>query len=275
MQRVEESQKRTTYELDNLAETTRHQEDTFMEEDALLETRNNHDDVTELATQNGLLDYVDLLQHVNRSVKYHSSLNSTSDDNQDDEVQASHDGAARKWSQPVQMYLIIVVTAFGAMGQGWSQTGINGANLYWPELFSLGADTSRNNLIVGIVNAAMYLSNGLIGAWLVAPLNTALGRRGATFVAALVSAMASILCGLTQDWVQLLLCRLLLGIGLAIISSTLNVYAAESAPAAIRGGLAVSWQMFCAFGIFTGFVANALVDARQGVRVPGRFSISC
>lgn len=39
--------------------------------------------------------------------------------------------------------------------------------------------------------------------------------------------------------------------------STVSVFAAESAPAYIRGGLAVSWQMFVAFGILAGFVANA------------------
>lgn len=36
----------------------------------------------------------------------------------------------------------------------------------------------------------------------------------------------------------------------------MNVYAAESAPAYIRGGLAVSWQLFTAFGILLGFLAN-------------------
>ena len=39
-------------------------------------------------------------------------------------------------------------------------------------------------------------------------------------------------------------------------ASTVSVYAAECAPANIRGGLAVSWQMWTAFGIFVGFTAN-------------------
>jgi MFS family permease len=64
---------------------------------------------------------------------------------------------------------------------------------------------------------------------------------------------------MTQNWQQLLFFRLVLGCALGVVSSTLNVFAAECAPAVIRGGLAVSWQAFCAFGIFVGFVANVVV----------------
>lgn len=58
---------------------------------------------------------------------------------------------------------------------------------------------------------------------------------------------------------MLLILRLILGTGMSINSSTVSVFAAESAPAYIRGGLAVSWQMMTAFGIFLGFAANVSV----------------
>jgi MFS family permease len=76
----------------------------------------------------------------------------------------------------------------------------------------------------------------------------------------------SILClianlgsGISANWPQLLFSRLILGLGLGINASTVSVWAAESAPKQIRGGLAVSWQQWTAFGIFLGFVANAAV----------------
>lgn len=137
---------------------------------------------------------------------------------------------------------------------------MNGANLYFPEAFGIDAKTPQNALILGLINCGIYFSNGLLGSWLVAPLNNRLGRRGAVFWAAIVSLLSNIGGALTQDWKQLLFFRLVLGCGLAIISSTLNVFAAECAPATIRGGLAVSWQMACAFGIFVGFVFNVAVD---------------
>ena len=42
-------------------------------------------------------------------------------------------------------------------------------------------------------------------------------------------------------------------------ASTVPIYAAENSPAAIRGGLVMSWQMWTAFGIFLGTCANLAV----------------
>lgn len=64
---------------------------------------------------------------------------------------------------------------------------------------------------------------------------------------------------LSQTWPVLLVFRFGLGVGLGLNASTVSVLAAESAPSSIRGGLAVSWQMFTAFGIFLGFIANVVV----------------
>ncbi|KAF1973250.1 MFS transporter [Bimuria novae-zelandiae CBS 107.79] len=179
----------------------------------------------------------------------------------EDETRAVRAESESKWRQPLRLYLIIVVTVLGAMEQGWVQTSMNGVNLYLPKAFSIDADTPRNDLILGVINSGIYLSNGLLSAWLVTPLNKRLGRRGAVFSAALCSLFSNIGGALTQNWQQLLLFRLILGCALGVISSTLNVFAAECVPAAIRGGLAVSWQMFCAFSIFVGFVANVAVYA--------------
>ena len=97
------------------------------------------------------------------------------------------------------------------------------------------------------------------GAWLSDPINNRLGRRGAVFSGGLLCLVSNLGSSLSQSWPQLLISRLLLGLGLGINASTVSVYAAECAPATIRGGLAVSWQMWTAFGIFLGFVVNAAV----------------
>ncbi|KAF2107723.1 hypothetical protein BDV96DRAFT_505682 [Lophiotrema nucula] len=175
------------------------------------------------------------------------------------EIEAVRAETDRKWRQPWLMYLAIAASALGAIGQGWAQTSMNGANLSIPTAFGIDANTSRNNLILGFINSAIYLSNGLLGAWLVAPLNRRLGRRGAVFAAAVISLITNVGGALSTTWQQLLFFRLFLGCALGVISSTLSVFAAECAPTAVRGGLAVSWQMFCAFGIFLGFVANVVV----------------
>lgn len=59
---------------------------------------------------------------------------------------------------------------------------------------------------------------------------------------------------------ELLACRILLGIGMGAKASVVPVFAAEVAPAHIRGSLVMNWQLFDAFGIFLGFTANLAVS---------------
>jgi hypothetical protein len=46
---------------------------------------------------------------------------------------------------------------------------------------------------------------------------------------------------------------------MGIKSSTIAVFAAEGAPAAVGGSLVMGWQLWAAFGIFLGFCANIAV----------------
>jgi MFS family permease len=73
------------------------------------------------------------------------------------------------------------------------------------------------------------------------------------------SLLAPLGSGLTQKWGQLAVCRVLLGVGMGLKEVTVPVFSAEIAPASVRGGLVMSWQIFTAFGIFLGFVANLCV----------------
>lgn len=65
--------------------------------------------------------------------------------------------------------------------------------------------------------------------------------------------------GLTQAWGQLVATRVLLGIGMGLKEVTVPVFSAENAPTSIRGGLVMSWQIWTAFGIFLGTLANLAV----------------
>jgi MFS family permease len=88
------------------------------------------------------------------------------------------------------------------------------------------------------------------GCWLSDPLNHYLGRRGTIFFSAIFCFFPVIGSAVSQSWEQLFVTRLLLGIGMGAKGSTVPIYAAENAPAAIRGALVMTWQMWTAFGIF-------------------------
>lgn len=90
-------------------------------------------------------------------------------------------------------------------------------------------------------------------------MNHWLGRRGVIFIAALFSLLAPIGSALVQTWPQLVVCRILLGIGMGLKEVTVPVFSAENSPTNIRGGLVMSWQLWTAFGIFAGVVANLVV----------------
>lgn len=88
------------------------------------------------------------------------------------------------------------------------------------------------------------------GCWLSHPLNHRLGRRGTIFFSAWFCFLAVIGSACVQTWVELFICRLLLGVGMGAKAATIPVLAGESVPAAIRGTLVMGWQLWVAFGIF-------------------------
>lgn len=62
--------------------------------------------------------------------------------------------------------------------------------------------------------------------------------------------------------------RFFLGFGIGPKSATVPIYAAETTPPGIRGALVMQWQMWTAFGIMLGYVADLMffkVSDRPGV----------
>ncbi|MDI1489628.1 MAG: hypothetical protein OHK93_000825 [Ramalina farinacea] len=187
------------------------------------------------------------------------------------EREALRNEVLHKWRQPGALYFTVILCSIGAAVQGWDQTGSNGANLSWPVDFGVpdtpdptvgpvaGTDYDKNSWIVGVVNSGPYIGSAFIGCWCSDPLNNYIGRRGTIFFSAVFCFLSVIGSAVTQNWWQLFITRLLLGVGMGSKASTVPIYAAENCPAAIRGGLVMSWQMWTAFGIFLGFCANLAV----------------
>ena len=221
--------------------------------------------VTDFARHNDLTDIEDLLQK-GALVAQNPADFDTVEGLTDFEREALKDEVVHKWRQPRAMYFTVILCSIAAAVQGWDQTGSNGANLSWPVEFGVPdsappgqpdpPNIEYNEWIVGLINAGPYIGSALLGCWMSDPLNNYIGRRGVIFFSAIFCLLAVIGAGCTQTWPQLLVCRLLLGIGMGSKASTVPIYAAENVPALIRGGLVMSWQMWTAFGIFLGFCAN-------------------
>jgi sugar porter (SP) family MFS transporter len=159
-----------------------------------------------------------------------------------------------RWSQPFQLYFLVVLCAGSAIVQGMDQTAVNGAQQYYFNEFNLNGP--ENELLQGLINGAPYLCSALIGCWSNAPLNKYFGRRGTIFISCAISAITGIWMAAANNWPNLLVARFVLGFAVGAKSSTTPVYAAESAPKNIRGALTMMWQMWTAFGIMLGFVSS-------------------
>ncbi|KAG8413628.1 hypothetical protein J3458_012697 [Metarhizium acridum] len=163
-----------------------------------------------------------------------------------------------KWHGPFMLWYSIGLCAVGAATQGWDQTGANGANLSFPQEFGI-AGQGRDEWIVGLVNSIIFLTAGLIGAFIVDPLNHYLGRRGEIFVTAACLTATPIGSAFAKSWQGLFAARFVMGIGIGAKNATVPIYSAEMAPARTRGALVMFWQLWVVAGIFLGFAANVIV----------------
>ncbi|WWD09184.1 hypothetical protein V865_007306 [Kwoniella europaea PYCC6329] len=220
-------------------------------------------DVEEFCKEKNLDDKVDVFKRgaliAQRPTEYEDIPELTEDD-----LYWLRKASRSKWSHPKMLYFTVIVCAIGAATQGWDQTGSNGANLSFPAEFGIARpvgtpEGNRDEWIVGFVNAAPYIASAVCGCWLSDPLNHFFGRRGEIFITSLILIATPIASGFTHSWQALAAVRLVLGIGMGAKASTVPMYAAELAPANIRGALVMGWQLWTAFGIFLGFAANAVV----------------
>ncbi|KAJ9645677.1 hypothetical protein H2201_007506 [Coniosporium apollinis] len=149
-----------------------------------------------------------------------------------------------KFKQTWQLYFLVVMCSLGAAVQGWDETAVNGAQIFYVNAYGIGDSDGK----VGLVNSAPYLCCAL-SCWLTYPMNYYWGRRGSIFVTCLISSISCLGQAFCQTWQQQFAARLILGLGIGPKSATIPIYAAECAPANIRGGLVMMWQMWTAFGI--------------------------
>ncbi|KAL8710477.1 MAG: hypothetical protein Q9220_004909 [cf. Caloplaca sp. 1 TL-2023] len=158
-----------------------------------------------------------------------------------------------KWDHPWMLYWLCTMCSLAAATQGMDETANNGALPLYSKILGLtpeklGSQSKADN-IQGLVVSAPYLACAILGCWLTEPLNKIFARRGTIFISSLVAALASIWEAVVQSWPNLFIARFVLGLGIGAKSATVPIYAAECAPAPIRGALVMQWQVWTAFGI--------------------------
>ncbi|KAJ4322469.1 hypothetical protein N0V84_004825 [Fusarium piperis] len=206
------------------------------------------------AEEHGLSEHVDIFGRAALVARDGDKFPSMSELSED-ERQALQYEKDHKWHGPKMLWYSIGLCAVGAATQGWDQTGANGANLSFPKEFGIEDEPWT----IGIINSIIFLTAGLIGAFIVDPLNHYFGRRGEIFITACCLVATPIGSGFAKSWQGLFAARFVMGIGIGAKNATVPIYSAEMAPARIRGALVMFWQLWVTVGIFLGFCANVIL----------------
>lgn len=132
---------------------------------------------------------------------------------------------------------------------GYDTGNISGAQLFITDEFHLGTslqETLTTSLSVGLI----------VGALIAGRLANAVGRRATLLLVAGGYAVFAVASGAAPTLLWLDIARFLLGtaIGLSVVAAP--IYIAESAPAAIRGGLIVTYQVATVTGIMIGYFVD-------------------
>ncbi len=155
--------------------------------------------------------------------------------------------------------LISIVAAVGGFLFGFDSSVINGAVDAINGRFGL----NDSPLLSGFAVACALLGSA-VGAWFAGPAADRYGRVRVMLIAAALFAISSIGSGLAFAVWDLIIWRILAGVGIGIASVIAPAYIAEIAPAHIRGRLASLQQMAIVLGIFVALLSDALLANSAG-----------
>ena len=144
---------------------------------------------------------------------------------------------------------IAVAAATIGVIYGYDLGNISGALLFITKEFDLS--TKQTEWVATIV-----VAGSIAGALVASRLANAIGRKPTMVLVALAYAVFAVASGLASSLVWLDAARFLLGVTIGISIVTAPIFVAESAPAAVRGGLIVMYQVATVSGIVLAYFVD-------------------
>lgn len=155
---------------------------------------------------------------------------------------------------------VSIAAALGGFLFGFDTAVINGA------VDALAGDVSGFDLGTGLKGFAVSsaLIGCAVGAWFAGPISNKFGRIPVMVVAAAMFFVSAIGSGLAFSVVDLIIWRVIGGLGVGAASVIAPAYIAEVSPAAIRGRLGSLQQLAIVTGIFAALLSDALLAGIAG-----------
>lgn len=152
---------------------------------------------------------------------------------------------------------ISIAAAVGGFLFGFDTSVINGAVKALSDEFSLGAGLTGFAVSSALIGCA-------VGAWFAGGLANRFGRVPVMVVAAILFFISAIGSGLAFGVWDLIVWRVIGGLGVGTASVIAPAYIAEVAPARYRGRLGSLQQLAIVLGIFTALLSNAVLANTAG-----------
>ena len=152
---------------------------------------------------------------------------------------------------------IAAAAALGGFMFGFDTAVINGAVDALTQHFSLGSGLSGFAVSAALLGCAA-------GAWFAAPIANRFGRVPVMLVAAVLFLVSSIGSGLAFSVTDLIIWRVVGGLGVGAASVIAPAYIAEVSPASVRGRLGSLQQLAIVLGIFVALLSDALLANLSG-----------
>ncbi|MGV9825270.1 sugar porter family MFS transporter [Gordonia sp. NPDC003429] len=152
---------------------------------------------------------------------------------------------------------VTIAAAVGGFLFGFDSSVVNGAVDSIQSTFGLG------DLFTGFA-VAIALLGCVVGAWFAGQLADVWGRKRVMLLGSVLFVISAIGTAYTQTVWDLLLWRVLGGLGIGIASVIAPAYIAEIAPARYRGALASMQQLAITLGIFAALLSDTLLQNAAG-----------
>lgn len=160
-------------------------------------------------------------------------------------------------SHAAKVIAVTVAAAVGGFLFGFDSSVINGAVDSIEENFGLSSFVTGFAVAIALLGCA-------VGAWFAGRLADRWGRKRVMMLGSVLFVVSSIGSGLAFSVPDLMLWRVLGGLGIGIASVIAPTYISEIAPARYRGSLASLQQLAITLGIFAALLSDAVLQNAAG-----------
>ena len=148
-----------------------------------------------------------------------------------------------------------VVAAIGGILFGYDTAVISGTTSIVSSQF--GLDTMQLGWYVGCA-----LIGSIAGVASAGVISDRLGRKKAMLFAAFMFSLSAIGCAICNSFTELVIYRIIGGVGIGIVSIVSPIYISEVSPAKIRGTLVSLYQLAVTVGFLLAYLINWVIDCQ-------------